>query len=111
MEGEGLDEQSAVQLLPENKHSFPSDVCFNIVTAEQKCLLLELKATSKILEDIESFRMALRALIIQIAHAGKIDINKPSTITLNLVFKDDLLEGNVIIMNFLTNCVSVEKSF
>ncbi|XP_052086369.1 uncharacterized protein LOC127723673 [Mytilus californianus] len=86
VEGEELDEQSAVQLLPENKHSFPPDMCFKINKAEKRCLLLELKATSKNYQDIESFRMALRVLIIQIALAGKIVINKPSTITLKLIF-------------------------
>ncbi|CAC5424562.1 unnamed protein product [Mytilus coruscus] len=93
---EQLDEESAVQFLLEYKQRISSDLCFHIIKAEQKCLLLELKAPSKILKDIETFRMALRALLIQIAHAGKIDINKPSTITMQLIFKDDITEDEVI---------------
>lgn len=41
------------------------------------------------------FRVALRALIVKIARAGKVDINKQSTITLHLTFEDDLTEGTV----------------
>ncbi|XP_063405803.1 uncharacterized protein LOC134689761 [Mytilus trossulus] len=88
-----LDEKLAVQLLPENNHSFPAG--FKTISAEQECLLLKLRAPSKMLEDIETFRMALRALLIQIAHAGNIDFNKPSTITMKLTFTDDLTEDEI----------------
>ncbi|XP_076082546.1 uncharacterized protein LOC143053643 [Mytilus galloprovincialis] len=95
IKSEELDEESAVKFLQENKQRFPPDLCFNIIKAKQKCLLLELKAPSKILKDIESFRMALRALIIQVAHAGQIDINTPSTMTMKLIFTDDLTEDEI----------------
>ncbi|CAG2228398.1 unnamed protein product [Mytilus edulis] len=95
IESEELDEESAVKFLQENKQRFPPDLCFNIIKAKRKCLLLELKAPSKILKDIESFRMALRALIIQVAHAGQIDINTPSTMTMKLIFTDDLTEDEI----------------
>lgn len=107
VEGKELDELSAVQTLTEDKHNLPSDLCFDIITAEQKCLLLQLAVPSKVLEDKNSFRMALRTLIFQIACAGKIDINKPNIITLNLRFEEGLTEGTIIVINHSSNRVSI----
>lgn len=67
---------------------------FNITSAKRKCILLELEVPTKVLEDKQLFRVALRALIVKIALAGKVDFNKESTIILHLTFNDDLTEGN-----------------
>ncbi|XP_052086505.1 uncharacterized protein LOC127723815 [Mytilus californianus] len=103
VEGKELDEHSAVQSLSEDNHNLSSDLCFNIISAEQKCLLLQLEVSSNIFEDTESFRMALRALIFQIARAGKININKPSTMTMELIFKNDLTKDDIKVIQAISN--------
>lgn len=87
-----------MQSLSEIDHNLSSEGCFAIISAEQECLLLQLEVSSEIFENTESFRMALRALIIQIACAGKIDINKPSTIMMKLIFKNHLTQGNLMVL-------------
>lgn len=81
-----------MQALPDTKLL---DSSFSIISAEKKCIFLELKVPSKVLEDKVLFRVALRALIVKIARAGEVNFNWESTITLHLTFNDELTEGNV----------------
>ncbi|VDI66324.1 Hypothetical predicted protein [Mytilus galloprovincialis] len=94
VEGKNIDESAAVQSLSDSKNESPLDLEFNITSAKRKCILLELEVPTKVLEDKQLFRVALRALIVKIARAGKVDFNKESTIILHLTFNDDLTEAD-----------------
>ncbi|CAG2207062.1 unnamed protein product [Mytilus edulis] len=103
VEGKNIDESAAIQSLSDSKHDNPLDLSFSIKSAEKKCILLELEVPSEVLKDKVLFRVALRKLIVKIAHAGNVDINKQSTITLQLTFKDDLSEDIIKEIQALSN--------
>ncbi|CAG2253974.1 unnamed protein product [Mytilus edulis] len=62
VEGKDLDEWSAVQLLQDTKLDTPLDLSFNIISAEKKCILLELEVPSKVLEDKISFSCSFKSI-------------------------------------------------
>lgn len=99
IDDENIDERSVVENITNNNDTDDNQDKFNVVSAKQSCIILNLECSSYVLKSEQSFRSAVRSLLSDIVRAGNIDTSSSSTIVLQLEFCSPLTEDEINIIN------------
>ncbi|CAG2251469.1 unnamed protein product [Mytilus edulis] len=101
-----IDERLVVENITKCSDTNDNQDNFKVVSAKQRCIILNLKCTPYVLKSEQSFRSAVKSLLSDIVQARNIDTDSPLTIVLQLKFCSPLTEDKI---NMIKNVVERER--
>ncbi|VDI57191.1 Hypothetical predicted protein [Mytilus galloprovincialis] len=101
IDNKNIDERLVVENITKSSDTDDKQDNFKVVSAQQSCIILNLKCTPYVLKSEQSFRLALKSLLLDIVRAGIIDTGSPLTIVLQLNFCSPLTEDEIDIIKHI----------
>ncbi|CAC5358189.1 unnamed protein product [Mytilus coruscus] len=102
IDNENINEKLVVQNIEKISNTASDQDKFNVVSAKQSCIILNLVCSPKVLTNEYLFRDAVKLLFLDIIRAGNVDTSSPSTILFQLKFCSSLTQEE---MEFIKDIV------
>lgn len=95
IDNQNINEKLVVQNIEKISNTAGNQDKFNVVSAKQSCIILNLVCSPKVLTNEYLFRDAVKSLFSDIIRAGNVDTSSPSTILFQLKFCSPLTKEEI----------------
>lgn len=109
IDNQNIDEKLVVQNIEKISNTAGNQDKFNVVSAKQSCIILNLECSSKMLTNEYLFRDAVKSLFLDIIRAGNVDTSSPSTLLFQLKFCSPLTKEEKEFIKDIVNKTAEES--